>query len=166
MIRLNPAEAIDLVVRRHWFTIIAASAVLALLLFAPLVVILVRERSELLKTAPLALIGWGSTLWWLLILLLFYIELISWWLDVWIITTERIIDIEQKSLFHREVSEIPLTKIQDVTLETPGLIASLLHFGNVTVQTAGLESFTIREAHYPERVKELLAKRIMKAAPN
>jgi len=67
----------------------------------------------------------------------FFILWLDYYLDVWIVTNERIINIEQHGFFSRKVSELKLTKIQDVTSEIIGVIPSLLNYGNIYVQTAG-----------------------------
>jgi membrane protein YdbS with pleckstrin-like domain len=68
--------------------------------------------------------------------LLFYVRFIDYYLDLWIVTNDRIIDIEQHGLFTRTVTEIDLFRIQDVTVEIHGVFATLFNYGNVTVQTA------------------------------
>jgi uncharacterized membrane protein YdbT with pleckstrin-like domain len=80
----------------------------------------------------------------------------SYYLDVWIITTERIIDIEQHGLFHRAVSEIAVERVQNVTVETPGFLATMLGFGNVKIQTAGEGEFTISSVTECERAQRLI----------
>lgn len=65
------------------------------------------------------------------------------YLDMWIITTERVIDIEQSGLFSREISEIPIKHVQDVTIEVHGLIETFLKFGTIRIQTAGEREFRI-----------------------
>ena len=51
-------------------------------------------------------------------------------------TNDRIVDIEQHGLFSRTISEVDLFRIQDVTVDIHGIIATLLNYGNLTVKTA------------------------------
>jgi uncharacterized membrane protein YdbT with pleckstrin-like domain len=84
----------------------------------------------------------------------FFILWLDYYLDVWIVTNERIINIEQHGFFSRKVSELKLTKIQDVTSEIIGVIPSLLNYGNIYVQTAGeKERFTFHQIPDPNYVK-------------
>lgn len=76
-------------------------------------------------------------------------------LDTWIVTNERIIGNTQGGFFHRTVSELPLNRVQDVSVKTVGLLATVLHFGDLEIQTAGTETKVVfRQIPYPERVKE------------
>ena len=81
------------------------------------------------------------------------------YLDVWTITTERIINREQNGLFNRVVSEMDLGVIQDVTAEQKGLFATLLHYGDVHVQTAGTqERFVFEQIPDPYKIAKMIQK--------
>ena len=103
-----------------------------------------------------ALLIFALALWWLTLLLLFFIEWLDYWLDAWIITDLRIIDIEQKGLFHREASEFIISRVQDVTTTVPGLLATFFKFGNLTIQTAGEMSFTAYSVPNLNEAKNLI----------
>jgi len=66
-----------------------------------------------------------------------FFEWFTWYNDVYILTNEKIINIEQNSLFHRTVSETTWDKVQDVTFEVKGVLSTLFDFGSIHVQTAG-----------------------------
>lgn len=77
--------------------------------------------------------------------------------DVWIVTDERIVNIEQKDLFNRRVSELRYHTIQDVTSEVQGVIPSILGYGDVLVQTAGEHPlFMFHNVPNPVGVKDLI----------
>lgn len=63
----------------------------------------------------------------------------DYYLDVWIVTNERIVDIQLKGLFARTVSETRLYRIQDVKSNQKGIFATVFNYGNVHVQTAGAQ---------------------------
>ncbi len=78
---------------------------------------------------------------WLLIMLLalFWLgwEYVDWGNDIYIVTNERIIDIEKKPLFFAEERrEASLGMIQNVNVDIPGPAAYLLGFGHVLIYTA------------------------------
>jgi len=56
-----------------------------------------------------------------------------------ILTNQHLILVEQRGLFTRTVSQLSLRRVQDVTGTTPGFLATILGYGNVTVETAGEE---------------------------
>jgi membrane protein YdbS with pleckstrin-like domain len=95
---------------------------------------------------------------WLLICwIIGFIYWTNFYLDIWIITNKRLIDIEQHSLFKREVSILELNKIQDITSEVKGILATLLNYGNINVQTAGSDkNFFISDIEKPNEVREKL----------
>lgn len=56
--------------------------------------------------------------------------------DVFIITTDRLIDVTQISFLKRSVASTPLEQIQDTTGLVSGFIPTILKYGDLTVQTA------------------------------
>ena len=53
----------------------------------------------------------------MMIWLTIYIAWMDHYLDVWIVTNERIVEIKQNALFNRQISELELDKIQDIKLD-------------------------------------------------
>ena len=90
----------------------------------------------------------------------------DYYFDVWIVTTERLIDIEQHGLFRRETSEFMLDKVQDITVEVPNMLGTLLKFGNVMIQTAGERSFSIKEIPNIYEVKRIIMEQANKVNIN
>lgn len=63
----------------------------------------------------------------------------QWYLWQWsnyIITNQRVIKIDQISLFNRLISEAEIERIQEISSEIAGPIHTLLNFGTVKIQTA------------------------------
>lgn len=90
---------------------------------------------------------------------IFFVMWTNYYLDVWVITNHRVVDIEQFSLFSRDVSEFRLDRIQDITIEVKGLIPTILNFGNLHVQTAGMmRELMIRDVHDPYSTKNRIIK--------
>lgn len=81
---------------------------------------------------------------------------ISWHFSVYIVTSQRLIQITQKGLFHRSMVGLGLNQIQMVNYEIAGLQETLLGFGTIMIQTF-VGSLTIHEVHKPAVIqKELL----------
>jgi uncharacterized membrane protein YdbT with pleckstrin-like domain len=79
------------------------------------------------------------------------------YLDVWTLTTERVICRNQKGLFNRVVSELELAKIQDVTVEQKGLVATFLGYGYIYIQTAGeVERFVFEQVPHPYKTAKMI----------
>lgn len=97
--------------------------------------------------------------WLLLVWISAFIIWTDYFLDVLIVTNKRIINIEQKALFSREISSLRLDKIQDITIDISGILATFLSFGNIRIQTAGeQEEFMIRFIRDPEMLKSAILK--------
>jgi len=99
----------------------------------------------------------GYSIWLLLLWIMFFIEWTDYYLDLWVITDSRILDVEQKGFFHREVTSFNYSQIQDITVETRGLIETFFKFGTLHIQTAGHNrEIVIRDASRPEEARSLI----------
>lgn len=75
------------------------------------------------------------------------------YLDVWYITDRHIIAINQKQIFEREEAFMELVRIQDVSFEKNGFLPTFFGYGNLKVQSAGIEQeFIINNVHEVEDV--------------
>lgn len=160
MITLGENEKIILEVRKHWFLVAAPSLSFIILLLVPPLVLFFLPLAEraLPSPATIPFAHFILTLYSMIILLLFFLMWTNYYLDMWIITSERIIDIEQHGLFQREISEIPLSRVQDVTIEVRGIIETFLKFGTIRIQTAGEREFFIRGVPRLYEIKDAILK--------
>jgi len=150
-INLKPEEEIMRVVRHYGLTFWPQILAVLILLSLPFFFIF-----------PLFKKGyWGVAFF--LFLFLFGIfyglrELVIWYYNSLVITNKRIIDIDQRGLFERVVSEAPYEKIQDVSYRFKGIFQTLLRYGGIQIQTAGANAvIEIRNIKNPERVQELIS---------
>lgn len=154
----QPHEQIKLLLRRHPWIIIRHGLITLFIGLIP-----VAAYFLIRYTAPAILedqtgLRWiliivGTSLYALLTWLFFFTGWLDYYLDVWIVTTERIVSIEQRGLFARTIAEQRLSRVQDVSSVTQGKIATLLNYGDVRVQTAGTEErFVFEQVPNPERV--------------
>jgi uncharacterized membrane protein YdbT with pleckstrin-like domain len=80
---------------------------------------------------------------------------------MWVITSQRIVDISQDSLFGRQVSSFLLSRVQDITTDVQGLFPTLIGYGTLNVETAGrLEKFSMDGVAHPEGVRDLIMREI------
>jgi membrane protein YdbS with pleckstrin-like domain len=169
MITLHPGEEILAKHHKHWFVLVAQTLPLAFLLIAPLVFIPLSNALSLPVDRALGqipdflrhdvLLWFAGAAWFLLIWIFFFVKWTDYYLDVWLATNKRIIDIEQKGFFNREVTECSYERVQDVTVEIRGIIASLLNFGEVHVQTAGADrEIIIKGVSRPNRLRDFISR--------
>ncbi|MFC1686449.1 PH domain-containing protein [Patescibacteria group bacterium] len=84
---------------------------------------------------------------------------VRWYYDSFIITNKRIIDIDQKGVFNRTVSETTFERVQDATYEVKGFLGTMLNYGMVKVQTAGAEeTIELTHVHHPKKVQDQILK--------
>jgi hypothetical protein len=158
----RPDEHVVLFLRRHWFALLAIVSAFTLLVGVPLLlgwyfIDTVQEWFGHPVMGPL-LVVIGS-IYFLSIWLFAFLEFTDYYLDTWIITNERIINIEQQGLFNRTASELDLAAVQDTTAEIRGIWQTLFTYGQVYVQTAGEKGrFHFKNIDNPEHVKELVTR--------
>src|SRR3989338_2168214 len=156
----QPGEDIVLVLRRHWFAalgIIAMFVVLAII--PPILYVFLQNIAPSYFDHPVIAPALGilGVIYYLGIWLFSFTDFVDYYLDVWIVTTGRIINVEQMGLFRRTESELNLSSIQDVTSEIRGPIQTLFGFGQVHVQTAAERTrFHLKNIPHPERVQETI----------
>ncbi len=98
------------------------------------------------------------SIYYLLILAFFFHSWLDQYLDIWIITNRRVIDIEQKGFFARVIAKHKLSRIQDVSSEVKGFFPTIFSYGNLRLQTAAAEQLFIFEKipHPHEIAKKIL----------
>ncbi len=149
-------EQVLRVIHRHWFNILMHFIVVFFCTF-----FVVGSFSILPLFFP-EIVSGASTLFsfaqntiFIFIWLYGFLVWIDYYLDVWIVTNERIVNIEQKGLFTRHISELRFSRVQDVTSSVDGLIPTMLNFGDVYVQTAAeQERFVFRQVGDPFAIKD------------
>ncbi len=85
--------------------------------------------------------------------LLFSPWYIAWYFSVFIVTNQRFIQITQKGLFHRSVSDLGLQHIQTVNYEIAGLEQTMLGFGTIVVQTY-MGDLVVHNVHHPAKIQK------------
>lgn len=76
-------------------------------------------------------------LWYLVVIALVLEGALSWFFNVYIVTDERLIDVDFYSLIYRRITDAKIDKIQDVTYKVGGVLGTVFNYGDVLIQTAG-----------------------------
>ncbi len=75
---------------------------------------------------------------------------VGWYYSVYILTTGRLIAIQQKGFFNRLVSELSLNNVQNVNYHINGFNAALFGYGDILVQTlSGSGNLDLKLVHHP-----------------
>ena len=151
----KPNEHVLMFLRRHWISVVKIVIINLSMAAMPLVFYVgVAGYSDFLETeAYFALFVLLVSAFYLFIILFAFANFVDYYLDVWIVTNQRVINIEQKGLFSREVSEKELGMMQDITSDVEGFWATVLNYGNVHIQTAAeTERFVFKQVPYADEV--------------
>jgi membrane protein YdbS with pleckstrin-like domain len=152
MITLNPNEKLIVVFRKHWLVFIFGN--LPLLVFAIAPLIFSGFFSLIFPGLPVTLL---YIIWLLALWVAFAVSWTNFYLDLWYLTDERLVDIDQKGMFLRNEATLRFPQIQDVTIETGGILGTLIGYGTIIVQTAGESpEFRMPNVANPEKLKETI----------
>ena len=168
MLKLQEGERVILAFHRHWIVVANKLTFAALLLIPPIVALAILPAVEITEGLRILAL-YVITVYIFIVLMIAFVLWMDYYLDVWIVTNTRVIDVEQKGMFRREVSEFLLSRVQDITVEIPSFVATLLHYGNLRVQTAGENNFTAYDIPHVDKVKDVILNEVRKAniaAPN
>ncbi|HXR50185.1 MAG TPA: PH domain-containing protein [Verrucomicrobiae bacterium] len=77
---------------------------------------------------------------------------IGWYFSLFIMTSQRFVQITQKGLFHTSFADISLPQIQQVNYEVSGLQETLLGFGTITMQTY-IGELVIHDVPHPAKIQ-------------
>lgn len=99
-----------------------------------------------------ALIGWYA-----LVFSFGFESFLMWFFNVYIITDERIIDVDFNSLIYKNISTAKLDNIEDITSTTGGAIRSIFDFGTIKIQTAAANAeLEFEDVPHPAKVTSVL----------
>lgn len=150
VLQLKDDEAVKLIARRHPITLFPALLVAFLLIVIPFFLLFpLFAWGALGVTLFLAsvILGIGTAI----------RTFLLWDADVLIVSTYRVVDVDQRGIFTRMVSEAPLSSIQDVSWSRKGMLETLLRIGTVRVQTSGSAgAIEVRRVASPERLHEFI----------
>ena len=167
-IQLEPGETILAQTRRHWFIIFMQLFSLLATALLPVILYFLVEYSikDYFTIAEVYFPGllFLYTIWLMIIWVSIFTIWTNYYLDVLTVTDRRIILINQKGFFRRNVSSFRLERLQDINVEINGIIATLLDFGTIEAQTAGHSEQEFRGVDLPNP-RELKSK-ILEAADN
>jgi membrane protein YdbS with pleckstrin-like domain len=151
------SEQVLHVVHRHWFNLLSHFFILIFLFL-----IIFGGIASFLTLFPEASDAGGKRVllflqnsFFLFLWIYGFLLWIDHYFDVWIITSERLLNIEQKGLFIRRISEVHYTRIQDISTSVSGIIPTVLNFGDLSIQTASeTERITFRQVGDPNGLKD------------
>jgi hypothetical protein len=151
-------ETVELFLRQHPIVNLPWVMVSFLLLLIPNVILPPLLVSfNLTSIIPGGYVLVGTVFWYVATLGFILTNFISWFFNIYIVTNERIVDIDFYFLLYKHFSQAELTRIQDLSFTSSGILPTVFNYGNVIVQTASeTPSLEFDKVPYPEKVVETI----------
>ena len=138
---MRPWEEVLMVVKRHWIVY---------------VMLFIYFFSGVIVTFMIFFFFWLNTWWymlniilWLILSIILYIEWLNHELDMYVVTNNRVIGLEQIAFLNRAVTECNLWQIQEVNSKAKWLFANIFNYWTLSIQTAGSKT-TLRMYFCPD----------------
>ena len=138
----KPQETIILFLRSHFlvntpwiiFTVILVVLPLIITLFLPLFKIDFLSSPTVIRFTTVYVLFY-----YLLIFSYIFISFLHWFYNVFIVSSERVVDIDYSDIVVHNLAITNLSHIEDVNYTQSGFVPTLFNYGNIFVQTAGNE---------------------------
>lgn len=151
----RPNESVEQVVKNHWYVLLWPTVKTVVALVIPIIAFIYLGANIYFSiiTAICVIFAFAT------FSTAYYLYASS----VFIITSERIIYLYQKTVLKRKVIETNLEKIQDVTSDTEGLMKNALDFGDLIIRTAGAGQggeIVVKNIPSPYTIQQEITKRV------
>lgn len=120
--------------RKHWFLVARDFAGIFTMIIVPTLLLGFLPNGFQLLNTPIVLFLWSF--WMLICVMGLFTVWTNYYLDIWVVTDKRIVNIEQISLFNRDVTTMRIERVQDATIEVRGFWAEYFNFGNLIIHSA------------------------------
>ena len=157
----KPDEKPVLILRKHWFVLAWPffKGVLMVVL-AVFLLTIGKVTFYIFNSIYLTFLYLAWTVFWVNYLIY---EYLNWYRDRFIITNKRVVNIDQRSLFKRRVSEIELDRIQDISHEINGVMATSFGYGTVIISSGSGDNIELREIPEPAAIQDIIYKLVKDA---
>ncbi len=146
-------EKIVLFLRKHPITNLPWIIISLLLFAAPMVL----NSFPLLSFLPdnfkfVAILGW-----YLVAIAYAFESFLDWFFSVYIITDERVFDVDFVNLIYREITEANIDQIQEVTTKMGGVVRTIFNYGDIYIPTASeTPNIEFEAVAHPDQVAKIL----------
>ncbi len=148
-------EEIVLLVRAHPITNVGWILISLLMLLLPSLLL----ASGIFANVPGKFVFIGELIWYLMTFAYAFEKFLYWYYSVFIVTNERLVDIDFTNLLWREITYASLNHIEEPEMVTGGFIRSLLRYGDVNITTASEDpSIEALGVPYPDRIIDIISR--------
>lgn len=156
----KPDEHVLMFLRRHWIAVVKIILLtIGLSAMPPVAYIGLNSFTQVFSGEIYkALFTLLISSFYLFVVLFAFSNFVDYYLDIWIITNQRVVNIEQKGLFSREIAEKDLGQMQDIMSDVDGFWPTVLNYGNIHIQTAGnKERFIFKQIPFATEVAQRIS---------
>ncbi len=159
--KVHPGETVLLKVRKHWFILVRDVFLTLVGGILGVILAIMTIRLIAISVVP-AVILFALSLWLIMVWIAIMTIWTTYYLDMWVVTDERIVYSEQVSLFSRDITTIQLERVQDATIKYTNFIETILDFGLLRIQTASTNSADMEMygIPHPEAVRQLVLNQV------
>lgn len=95
-------------------------------------------------------------------LVIFAYHFMMWYFTVYIVSTERLRQVTQKGFFGKDVVELRLSKIQNISYNIPGFSGEIFGYGTLVIQTF-VGDLVIHKVEHPDKIYNRLQDAVLQA---
>jgi len=149
-------ETVEIFLRQHPIVNVGWFFMGALMLFVPTFIFpIFIGFLKITDYIPAGYLIVGTAFWYLATFGFILASFLHWFFNIYIVTNERIVDIDFLYLLYKRLSQAELSEIQDITYTSGGILATFFDYGNITIQTASeMPNIEFEKVPHPERVVE------------
>lgn len=159
-IDIHPEEKVLLKLRKHWIILVrdvSATALLGILPFLLFGIVGLTVSAPFNLSGLIPFAGLVSALWLLVIWMTLAVVWTNYYLDLWVVTNQRIVSVDQINLFNRKITTLALENIQEISVQTENVFETFMHYGTVNIETASPENDVLMEGiPHPERIRTII----------
>ncbi|TSC93031.1 MAG: Uncharacterized protein CEN91_310 [Candidatus Berkelbacteria bacterium Licking1014_85] len=137
----------DLIVklRKHIISFLPIIVLFAILFIIPFIVLEILRllQFSVFEYPIINILAIGASVYYMIYILIFLTEFISYYYDILLITNKSLLNINQSGFFSREIMQFHLSEIEDVNCEITGIFQTTFNYGNLIIQTAGTKEQTV-----------------------
>ena len=94
---------------------------------------------------------WSPVIGFSLGLLLFFYHYLMWYYTIYIVTDQRLRQVTQHGFFGKDVVELSLSKVQNISYNIPGFSGEVFGFGTIVIQTY-VGDLVINKVEHPDKI--------------
>lgn len=146
-------EIIILILRQHWITLVPTYLLVIFLIVVPFFFF----THEFFDSFTIIFRVMVWAFWYLGVAGIILQRTVTWFHNVYILTDERIVDVNFPSILTSDISTTKLDSVVDYSMKNSGFLSTMLDYGTIEIQTAGEEKeFSFFDVPHPGKIIKLL----------